>query len=105
MASKYLDQGRQTRRERHEYEFTDRLDGRRVLVAGGGGGLGAAICGRLMQRGADIVLGYASNETRAEDIKRALEAQHDGEVYLLRADITVDAGRAALLDGVNNKSF
>ena len=105
MASKYLDQGRQTRRERHEYEFTDRLDGRRVLVAGGGGGLGAAICGCLMQRGADIVLGYASNKTRAEDIKRALEAQHDGEVYLLRADITVDAGRAALLDGVNNQSF
>ena len=77
MASKYLDQGRQTRRERYEYEFTDRLDGRRILVAGGGGGLGAAVCGRLMQAGADIVLGYASNRARAEDIKRALEAQHD----------------------------
>ena len=105
MASKYLDQGRQTRRARYEYEFTDGLDGCRILVAGGGGGLGAAISDRLMQVGADIVLGYASNRARAEDIKRALEAQYGGEVCLLRADITVDAGCAALLDEINNQAF
>ena len=58
-----------------------------------------------MQVGADIVLGYASNRARAEDIKRALEAQYGGEVCLLRADITVDAGCAALLDEINNQAF
>ena len=105
MASKYLDQGRQTRRTRYEYEFADRLDGRRILVAGGGGGLGAAVCGRLMQMGADIVLGYVSDRGRAEDIKGALEAQYGGEVYPYRADITSDAGCAVLLDEIDNQAF
>ena len=105
MASKYLDQGRQTRRTRYEYEFADRLDGCRILVAGGGGGLGAAVCGRLMQMGADIVLGYVSDRGRAEDIKGALEAQYGGEVYPCRADITSDAGCAVLLDEIDNQAF
>ncbi len=102
MPSKYLDEGRQARRARYEYEFDDRLAGRSVLVAGGGGGLGAAVCGRLMRAGADIVLGYASDGERAIAIKSALEGQYEGAVRLLKADITVDEGRARILEEVDD---
>ena len=102
MPSKYLDEGRQARRARHEYECDDRLDGRSVLVAGGGGGLGAAVCDRLMRVGADIILGYARDSERAAAIKLALEGQHGGEVRLLRADITADEGRARVLEEIDD---
>ena len=69
MSSKYLDEDRQARRSRYEYVFEDRLDGRNVLVAGGAGGLGAAICARLMKTGASVVLGYAHDSERAAAVK------------------------------------
>lgn len=105
MSSKHLDEGRQSRRARYEYDFGGRLDGRRVLVAGGGGGLGAAVCARLMHAGADIVLGYATDSDRAKSIKSALEEQYDGDVCLLRADITGDEGRSLVLEEIDNQEF
>jgi len=105
MPSKYLDEGRQARRARHEYEFDDRLDGRSVLVSGGGGGLGAAVCDRLMRAGADIILGYARNGDRAAAIKSALEGQHGSEVRLLEADITSDAGRTRVLEEIDDRAL
>ena len=105
MPSKYLDVGRQERRARYEYEFNDRLDGRSVLVAGGGGGLGAAVCGRLMRAGADVVLGYAHNSERAMAVKNALEAQYEGGIRLLEADITSDAAHARILAEIDDEAF
>jgi NAD(P)-dependent dehydrogenase (short-subunit alcohol dehydrogenase family) len=105
MSSKYLDDGRQRRRARHEYAFDDHLGGRTVLVAGGAGGLGAAISARLMQGGADLVLGFAHDAERAAAVKEALEAQYDGEVRLAQADIATDAGRAAVLQAVDEPSL
>ncbi len=105
MPSKYLDEGRQARRACHEYKFDDHLDGRSVLVSGGGGGLGAAVCDRLMRAGADIILGYARNGDRAAAIKSALEGQHGSEVRLLEADITSDAGRALVLEEIDDRAL
>ena len=97
MASKYLDEERQRRLGRHEYDFDDSLVGRTVLVAGGSGGLGAAICARLMRDGAGIVLGYASDRQRAESTAAALRERHGDEVRVAEADICTDEGRQRLV--------
>ncbi len=105
MSSKYLDEDRQARRSRYEYVFEDRLDGRNVLVAGGAGGLGAAICARLMKTGASVVLGYAHDSERAAAVKAALEAQYEGEMRLLQADIATDDGRGAVLETIDDETL
>ncbi len=105
MSSKYLDQARQARRARYEYAFEDRLDGRSVLVAGGTGGLGAAVCARLMKGGARVVLGYAHDSQRAGNVKAALEAQYGGEACLLQADIATDDGRLRVLEAIDDETF
>ncbi len=97
MSSKYVDEERLARRSRQEYAFDDRLDGRSVLVAGGAGGLGAAVCARLMAVGADVVLGYARDAERAASVKSGLEGHFKGSVSLLQADIGTDAGREEAL--------
>jgi len=105
MSSKYLDEQRQARLARYEYDFEDGLEGRSVLVAGGAGGLGAAICGRLMAAGADIVLGYATDGERAAAVKEALERRYGRSVLLRQADITADAGREELLAALDARTF
>lgn len=105
MTSKYLEQARLERRARQEYAFDDHLRDRTVLVAGGAGGLGAAICARLLGAGADVVLGYARDEERAAGVQAALEARYEGQVRLLRADIATDEGLAAALEAVDEPAL
>jgi NAD(P)-dependent dehydrogenase (short-subunit alcohol dehydrogenase family) len=105
MSSKYVDQARLERRAQQEYDFDDRLDDRTVLVAGGAGGLGAAVCARLLAGGADVVLGYAHDEERAVALKDRLEQKYGGRVHPLRADIATDEGRATVLGQVDEASL
>ena len=105
MSSKYLDDGRQLRLQRHEYEFDDDLTGRVVFVAGGSGGLGAGVCARLLRDGADVVLGYREDDDAAEAVKVALEAGYDGAVTLLKADISSDEGRRAAVESLDIDGF
>jgi len=48
-------------------------DGGWVLVAGGSGGLGSAVCRQLAREGANIVLTYRSNPSAAETLVEELE--------------------------------
>ncbi len=105
MSSKYVDKERLARRDRQEYGFDDSLTGRSVLVAGGSGGLGAAVCARLMAAGADIVLGFARDAERAEAVKAGLERGSDRSVELARADIGSDEGREALIARLDPSTF
>ena len=43
-----------------------RLEGRRALVTGGGGGIGAAIAGRLAAEGAEVVIGDIDDQSAGE---------------------------------------
>ena len=46
-----------------------------VIVAGGSGGIGEAICRRFAEAGAPVVFTYHSNQTKAEAIVADIEAQ------------------------------
>ncbi len=49
------------------------LKGRNVLVTGGSRGLGALICQKFAQEGANIVVNYVSSVDRAKEVQQACE--------------------------------
>ena len=66
------------------------LKGREVVVAGGSGGLGAALTGDLVAEGARVVVGYRSNGERA--------GRWRDSAVLVQADLASASDRARLLD-------
>jgi NAD(P)-dependent dehydrogenase (short-subunit alcohol dehydrogenase family) len=66
------------------------LNGSVVLVTGGSGGLGRALCRRLVEEGASVAL-CGRDEDRLEDAAAELEAA-GGEVLALRCDVS-EAGQ------------
>jgi NAD(P)-dependent dehydrogenase (short-subunit alcohol dehydrogenase family) len=48
------------------------LEGKRALVTGGTGALGAEICRVLAREGADVAFGYGGNTARAADVEQAI---------------------------------
>src|SRR5882757_1630900 len=70
------------------------LKGKRVLVTGGGQGLGYSIVEHLLDAGADVAIHYFSSETGAKELK-ALAAKHGRRAEMFRADLTneVEAGK------------
>jgi 3-oxoacyl-[acyl-carrier protein] reductase len=68
--------------------LADTLRGREIVLAGGSGGLGSAVCDLLAAEGARLVVSYRTNRERAE----RLGAQ------ILQADLSSEADRRRLLD-------
>jgi NAD(P)-dependent dehydrogenase (short-subunit alcohol dehydrogenase family) len=66
-----------------------------VLVAGGSGGLGQAICARLAEDWGAICFTYHASETRAAALRKTLAAQRMADC--VRMDIRSDADVAAAL--------
>jgi 3-oxoacyl-[acyl-carrier protein] reductase len=57
---------------------------RRILVTGGGRGLGAAIVTALAAAGHDVTFTYRSARTEAEDMKKSLAAAYPGRTFAAR---------------------
>jgi 3-oxoacyl-[acyl-carrier protein] reductase len=69
------------------------MAGQVVLVTGGGGGIGSAICRRLAAAGARVVINYRSDDARAQQTIAGLT----GEGHLaLQASVTASDQLAAL---------
>ncbi|MGG8406807.1 SDR family oxidoreductase [Streptomyces sp. 12297] len=65
------------------------MDGKAILVTGGSRGIGAATALRLAEKGADVAITYAADETAAKEVVRRIEATgHRGIA------VKADAGRA-----------
>ncbi|WP_438434206.1 SDR family NAD(P)-dependent oxidoreductase [Gorillibacterium sp. sgz500922] len=67
-------------------EYRDKV----VVVTGGATGIGRAICRKLAEQGAKVILNYAHSEAEAEETA-ALLRESGGEVTLIRADVADDA--------------
>jgi 3-oxoacyl-[acyl-carrier protein] reductase len=75
-----------------------RPGGGAVIVAGGSGGIGAAICQTLAAAGHDISLTYHRNRERAETVARAVRAL-GRRSEIARVDLSVEAEVKDFVDG------
>jgi 3-oxoacyl-[acyl-carrier protein] reductase len=73
------------------------LKNKRVLVTGGGQGLGHATVEQLLAAGADVAIHYFSSETGANELKaRAAKLGRRAEIF--KADLTNQSEAAALVE-------
>ena len=79
------------------------VEGDRVLVTGGTRGIGRAVSLQLARAGARVVANYARNDEAAEAL-RSLAAQEGLQVDVLRADLTLAKGLAAVAERVGASS-
>lgn len=99
MPSRHLDPDQTRRYADYRYDFTrEALAGRVVLVAGGAGGLGAAISALLLQDGAIPVVGYRSNKGHALAFQQKLQDNYGGVVQLVEGDLVDPEARRRYVD-------
>ena len=67
-----------------------------VIVTGGGGGIGAAICAELAACGHPVVVNYASGAARAEAVVESI-VQAGGKALAVRADVSEPADVEAMV--------
>lgn len=75
------------------------LDGKVVLVTGGGRGIGAAICKVLASQGAQIAVNYRESAGRAAEVVDAIRSE-GGVAESFGADITDTAAVQAMVDAI-----
>ncbi len=73
------------------------LAGKRILITGGGTGLGAAMAGRFAELGASLVLS-GRREAVLHETAAALRAAHGGQVQTLVCDVRDPADVQAMVD-------
>ena len=84
----------------NEQAATHALQGRVVVVTGGGGGIGSAISKRLARAGASIVITYRQDRAKAEAAVAAL----DGDDHMIaRASVTESGVLDALAAQVRSR--
>ena len=83
-------------RQHSYWEHT--IKGKVVILAGGSGGLGAAVTQAVAESGALPVIGYLHNRARAESLARNLSEQYGITIPLVGGDILDASVRQTLLD-------
>lgn len=70
--------------------MAETLRGREIVLAGGSGGLGSAVCEVLAAEGARVVVSYRANRERAERLRERAQ--------IVQANLAIEADRERLLD-------
>ncbi|MBB73367.1 MAG: beta-ketoacyl-ACP reductase [Planctomycetaceae bacterium] len=65
------------------------LEGRTALVTGGARGIGRAVCQRLGEAGANVVINYVNNQAAAEETAQQVEAA-GANAHLAQADVSCE---------------
>lgn len=63
------------------------FDGKVALVTGSDSGIGRAIALLFAQEGASVVVNYAHNKTKADEVLQTIQ-QHNGQAIVVQADIS-----------------
>jgi NAD(P)-dependent dehydrogenase (short-subunit alcohol dehydrogenase family) len=73
------------------------MKGKTVILAGGSGGLGAAVAEMLAQQGAIPVIGYLQNRARADSLSKKISSEHGFPVPTVPGDILDGSVRQRLI--------
>ena len=73
------------------------LQGKVTIITGGSGGIGSAVCLKLAQLGAKVVVHYGGSEDAAKDVVGQIEA-NGGEAIFLQADLSKSADVTKLFE-------
>ena len=73
------------------------LSGKCALVTGGSRGIGAAVCRQLASAGANIMVGYRTRKTDAENVVESCKSL-EVTATSFAADVATDTGARALVD-------
>ncbi|MDJ0511264.1 MAG: SDR family oxidoreductase [Crocosphaera sp.] len=78
-----------------------------AIVTGGTRGIGFGISQELAANGYNLIIGFNSNETAAEEAKKSLEADYGVQVYTIKGDVaqaeTIDQFFACLENNFQGK--
>ena len=77
-------------------------DRKTMLVTGGGRGIGASVCRLAAEAGYRVAVNYASNETAATTLVKAIEAK-GGEAFAIKADVGSEADVLAMFAAVDSR--
>lgn len=75
------------------------FSGKRVLITGSSGGIGAALAKQLAQKGASLVL-VARNRARLDELARTMEREHQTPVLVLAEDLSQPSAPQRVRDAV-----
>jgi len=88
MPSRFVDANELRQHTEYRYDFARKsLAGRVVLVAGGLGGLGAAVTALLLEEGALPVVGHRGPQGRALAFQQKLQDRYGGLIQLIEGDL------------------
>lgn len=74
-----------------------------AVITGGTRGIGLGIAKRMAEAGYNLVLGYNSNKSAAEQTQKELEAAHKIKVAVIGGDIAAPATMQAIFDAVQSE--
>ena len=79
------------------------LQGKVVLITGGAKRVGAAICRKLHERGADLMIHYRSSAAEARALQDELNSSRPDSVSLVQADLLNISGLPSLVSETVNR--
>jgi 3-oxoacyl-[acyl-carrier protein] reductase len=99
MTSAHWDESLAEKYRNFRFQFASKtLTGRTVIVAGGTGGLGAAVVSLLALEGCRTIVGFQSNRERAEKLQRHIRNEAHQEIEFIEGDISSSAVREKYRD-------
>lgn len=76
---------------------------RNILITGGSGGIGGAICREFAAQGDNIVIHYHHNKEKAESLAEQLSKEYGVKALAVHADIADEASVSSMFDEIQER--
>jgi 3-oxoacyl-[acyl-carrier protein] reductase len=105
MSSLHWNEAQAQAYQRFEFQFPEKtVAGKKIIVSGGTGGLGAATVALLASEGAHLIVGYRQNRERATALRTAIEKKFGVPLALIEGDIADENVRAKYREAAGSDS-